>query len=78
MSPLPEVKSAKEPIKSVSCLGVVPWVTMVPFKLAALSCFSLIYPFIASFRLSRDRFAKSLSAKYFNFTSLGVPSKPGV
>ena len=78
LSPLPLVKSAKEPIKSVRRLGVVPCVTICPTRLVAFSSFSLIYPLIASFNSSPSNPAKSLSAKYFNFTSFGVPSNPFV
>ena len=45
LSPEPEVKSHREPIKSVSCLGVVPWDAMLPTR---LSCLALILLEIAS------------------------------
>ena len=32
LSPLPEVKSDNDPIRSVSLLGVVPWETILPTK----------------------------------------------
>ena len=42
LSPLPEVRSAREPIKSVRRRGVVPWETMLPVKFSALASFSLM------------------------------------
>ena len=69
LSPDPEVRSQSEPIRSVSCLGVVPWEAMLPTR---LSCFDLILSEIAAFNSAPLRFAKSLSAKYFNLSSFGV------
>lgn len=75
MSPEPLVRSHRDPIKSVSLLGVVPWDAMSPTR---LSFFPLILEDIASFNASPDKSLKSLSARYFSFTSLGVPSSPSV
>ena len=74
MSPEPEVRSHREPIRSVRRRGVVPWEAMEP----ARSPFSRIFSSMAAFRASPLRSAKSLSARYFSFSSLGVPSRPGV
>ncbi|VIM58121.1 Uncharacterised protein [Clostridioides difficile] len=51
---------------------------MFPVKSSDLLSFSTMYFEIASFNSSPDKSAKSLSAKYFNFTSFGVPSNPFV
>ena len=75
LSPLPDVKSDKEPIKSVSLLGVVPWEAILPTKSASLF---LMYSDIAFFNSSPFKSAKSLSARYFNLISFGVPSNPAV
>ena len=75
MSPDPDVKSHSEPIKSVNWRGVVPWDAMLPTRLPSLC---LILSEIASFNASPLKSLKSLSAKYFNFNSLGVPIRPSV
>ena len=75
LSPEPLVRSHREPIKSVSFLGVVPCDTISPTR---LSFFSRMRLEIASLSASPDRSLKSLSARYFSFSSLGVPSRPGV
>ena len=75
LSPEPEVKSHNEPIRSVSCLGVVPCEAMLPTR---LSFFDLMLLEIASFNSAPLRLAKSLSARYFNLSSLGVPTSPSV
>ena len=60
-------------MRSVSCLGVVPWEAMLPTRLLS---FSLILLEIASFNSAPLKFLKSLSARYFNFNSFGVPTRP--
>ena len=73
LSPEPLVKSHKEPIRSVSCLGDVPCEAILPTKLLP---FSLILLEIASFNSAPLKFLKSLSARYLCFYSFGVPTKP--
>ena len=68
LSPLPDVKSQSEPIRSVNLLGVVPWDSIEPTRFAFLL---FMWAFIASFNASPSRCAKLLSAKYFNLTSFG-------
>ena len=75
LSPEPLVKSHKEPSKSVNCLGVVPWEAMLPTK---SDCFALMLLEIASFNSAPLKSLKSLSARYFNFNSFGVPRRPSV
>ena len=75
LSPEPDVRSQSEPIRSVSCLGVVPWEAMLPTRLPDLA---LILSEIAFFNASPERSLKSLSARYLSLSSLGVPFKPSV
>jgi len=75
LSPLPEVKSDNDPIRSVSLLGVVPCDSIAPTKSDSLF---LIYSDIAFLSSSPFKSAKLLSARYFNFISFGVPFKPDV
>ena len=75
LSPLPEVKSDREPIRSVRLRGVVPWASIEPTRSSSLLS---INPEMAFFNSSPRKSAKLLSARYFNFTSFGLPTSPGV
>ena len=75
MSPEPEVRSHREPIRSVRRRGVVPWAAILPTREPS---FFLISSLMASRSASPDRAAKSLSARYLSLSSLGVPSRPAV
>ena len=70
-----DVKSHRDPIKSVYLLGVVPCVSIFHFRLAS---FCLISFLIAVFNSSHLRLANLLSDKYLSFNSLGLPSSPTV
>ena len=73
LTPLPEVRSHSEPIRSVRRRGVVPSETILPTRLPS---FFFISPFIASRSASPESAEKSLSARYLSFSSFGVPSRP--
>ena len=75
MSPEPEVRSHREPRRSVSLRGVVPWVAMLPFRSASFLRMAFS---IAERSSSPLRAAKSLSARYLSFSSLGRPLRPSV
>ena len=77
MSPLPEVRSQREPMRSVRRRGVVPSEIMLPTR-EVLASFWRIFSEMAFCSASPLRSAKSLSASYFSFSSLGVPSRPAV
>ena len=74
LSPLPLVRSHREPIRSVRLRGVVPSETICPTRLA--ESFSRIRRATACRSASPVRSPKSLSARYFSFSSLGVPTSP--
>ena len=75
LSPEPLVRSHREPIRSVRFRGVVPSDTMLPTR-DFLASFALIFSEMAFFSSSPLRSANSLSASYFSFSSLGVPTRP--
>ena len=62
-------------MRSVSCLGVVPWDAMLPTRLPS---FLRMLSEMASFSASPERSLKSLSARYLSFSSFGVPMRPSV
>ena len=74
LSPLPLVRSHREPMRSVRLRGVVPSETILPTRL--VESFSLIRWVMASCRAVPERSPKSWSARYFSFSSLGVPIRP--
>ena len=75
LSPELEVRSQSEPMRSVSCLGVVPSLDILPTRLASLA---LMLSEIAFLSASPESSAKSLSARYLSLSSLGVPIRPSV
>ena len=75
MSPEPEVRSHRLPIRSVRRRGVVPWLDIWPFKSAFLWEMLSLMALVSA---SPEREAKSLSARYFSFSSLGLPARPAV
>ena len=75
LSPLPLVRSHREPIRSVRFRGVVPSDTILPTR-DCLASLARIFSEMAFCSASPLRSANSLSARYFSFSSLGVPTRP--
>ena len=59
LSPEPEVRSQREPMRSVRRRGVVPWLSILPVRSPS---FWRMYSLMASRRASPVRWAKLLSA----------------
>ena len=76
MSPEPLVKSHREPIRSVRRRGVVPMEAIT--RLLSSRLFLRMASRTASSSSLPLRCFRSLSARYFSFSSLGRPLSPSV